>query len=147
MNTSKKTTTAAKLTSAIPASVRDIENWIARLELSTQYDSPERGKPRLLSRRNALELGFIAGLVRGGATPARAAIFAKSFLRMGRDVREWFVFPAGDLTRGDGSDQPDLDKLSQEYGAVTLSFIRLGEIVRNVDELLEQPPLNARGEQ
>lgn len=131
--------TAAELVTALDATPRDIENWVSRLTLSTRYQKTRQGSARLYSRENALELGFIAALVRGGATPARAAMFAETFLRdirhSPRPLQEWFVFPAGKLESGTGSEKPDLDALAKQFGTVTLSFVRLREVVRRVDAL------------
>jgi hypothetical protein len=138
----KRAITAAILAPAIGATNRDIENWIKRLKLSTRYHTPEQGKPRLLFRDNCLELGFIAGLVRGGALPSRAVLFAASFLRAWKPPalpsgrRQWFVFPAGDLSGGKWTDTPNVESLKKEFKVTALSFVDVGEIVRRVDALL-----------
>ena len=123
--------TASQITSVTNASVRDIENWVGRLELSTPYQKTTPGRARLYSRRNALEIAFIAAMVRGGASPARAALLSA------RSLREWYVFPAGELDRAIEIDKPDLCALAGKFGATTLSLVRLKEIVRRVDELYE----------
>jgi len=141
----KRAITAAILAPEIGATNRDIENWIARLKLNTRYHSPEHGKARLLSKDNCLELGFIAGLVRGGALPSRAVLFARNFLRAWKPPAlpggrlQWFVFPAGDLSHGKWTDAPDLESLKKEekFKVTAFSFVDVGEIVRRVDALFE----------
>jgi hypothetical protein len=140
----KNAITASVLAPEIGATIRDIENWIARLDLKTKYHSPDQGKPRLLSKLNCLELGFIAGVVRGGARPSKAVLFAARFLdhwsplAIGGGRRNWFVFPSGDLKLGDWSDSPDLNKLKSKFRVTTLSCVDIGEIVRRVDALFSE---------
>src|SRR4051794_3071464 len=83
---------------------RDIENWIARLDLSTSFQEGGRGKARLFSRANTLELAFIAALVQGGAAASKAAVYARSLLRdvqhsTGRPIREWLIFAPRSLQK------------------------------------------------
>lgn len=128
---------------AISASQRDIENWIGRLELSTQFMAPGRGRPRVFSRENAIELGFIAALVRAGVDPSKAVAYARSMLSYLRydNLREWLVFRAGDVSRAIATDTPDfttlLDRLASDEAAPTYSFVHMGEIVRRVDQAIQ----------
>ena len=136
--------TAAELVTAMDATARDIENWVARLDLSTTYHQPERGLPRLFTRLNALEMAFIAALVRGGAAPAKAAGVGRLFVldaRYGRLEKwnQWFVFPAGKLERGIGTDKLDVAAPQIiELNATTISIVNIKELVRRVDDLFSE---------
>jgi hypothetical protein len=75
-----------------------------------------------------LELALIAALVRGGATPAKAAGVGRLFVLDARHQRlakwnRWFVFPAGKLERGIGTDALDAaDPAIKDLNATTLSI-------------------------
>lgn len=137
--------TAADLAAVIDATPRDIENWVARLNLSERYPATSQGKARLYTKWNAYELGLIAGLVRGGVPPKEASLYAASFLRQikrgigGVDaLGAWFVIPAGNPVKAKSSDSPDLAALDREFGATTLTFVHIREIVRRVDQLYSE---------
>jgi hypothetical protein len=125
-------------------SQRDIENWIARLDLSTSFQGAGRGKARLFNRANTLELAFIAALVQGGASPSKAAVYARSLVRdvqhpTGKPVREWLIFAPRNLQKAVAVD--DLTKfasIQRQLDAVTLAVVSLGEIVRRVNALYEE---------
>src|SRR5450759_4024767 len=133
--------TAAELVTAMDATARDIENWVARLKpkLSTTYHQPEHGLPRLFTRLNALEMAFIAALVRGGASPSKAASHARLFVldaRYGRLAgrHQWFVFADGKLESAVGTDDPRPGNPAiKKLNATTLSFVNVKELVRRVD--------------
>jgi hypothetical protein len=135
--------TSAEILTIVDASQRDIENWVSRLKLSTEFHETVRGRARLYSRANTLELAYIAALVRGGAELSKAAVFAAGFVRhaQGNDwkksLREWFVFPSGDLRRGIGSNNVDIAAIQKEFGSVTLTLINVGELVRRVNSLFK----------
>lgn len=128
---------------AISASSRDIENWIGRLELSTKFTAPGRGRPRVFTRENAIELGFIAALVRAGVEPSKANAYARSMLRYLQmdNLHEWLVFRAGDVQRAIATNTPDfsgaLMQLATDEAAPTYSFVQLGEVVRRVDRAIQ----------
>lgn len=136
--------TAAELITAMDATTRDCENWIARLDLSTTYHQPERGLPRLFTRLNALEMAFIAALVRGGASPSKAAAHARLFVldaRYGRLAQrhQWFVFADGKLKSAVGTDDLDADNPEiKKLNATTLSIVNIKELVRRVDALFSE---------
>jgi hypothetical protein len=136
--------TASEILPVVDATPRDIENWIARLQLSTVFKETVRGKARLFSYANTLELAFIGALVRGGAPLTKAAVYAAAFVKHAQHrnwesaLREWFVFPAGDLQRGIGSNDVDVAAIQKELGAVTLTLINVGEIVRRVNALYSE---------
>ena len=133
--------TASELVTAFDATPRDIENWISRLDnLTTKFQETTQGKSRLYSKANALELAFIAGVVRGGATPREGAIYAATLLRKLKygGFKQWLVFPAGNLKTAISSDNPTLDSMVAEFGSTTLTFVATGEIVRRVNALFEE---------
>ncbi|GEO16001.1 hypothetical protein [Microvirga aerophila] len=136
--------TAAEILTVVRASQRDIENWIARLDLSTEFKETVRGRARLFSRENALELAFIATFVRGGASPSKAAVYAAHFtsdarrLDWERTMRRWFIFPSGDLTHGRGSNAVgDLSDLEEDLGTETLTTVNVWKIIKRVNALYE----------
>ena len=144
-------TLAELLPTLAGASSRDVENWIARLPLSTSFEKPGRGRPRLFNRANALELAFVAAFVRGGATPSSAVAIARRLVLQAQQptwerlLRHWFIFPAGDLRRAVTSDAVDLPAIENELDAVTLTTVNLKEIVRRVDAVFAERPSRGRG--
>lgn len=139
------TRTAAELVGAMDASQRDVENWVKRLNLSTTYHKPEHGLPRLFSRLNGLELAFVAALVRGGATPAKAAAYARLFVldarygRLGKKWKSWFVFARGNLDHAVGTNEIDVDNPEiKKLNATTLSCVNVKELIRRVDDLFSE---------
>jgi hypothetical protein len=134
--------TAAEILTVVRASQRDIENWIARLDLSTEFEETVRGRARLFSRENALELAFIAALVRGGAIPSKAAVYAAHFTSDARrfdwerTTKRWFIFASGNLTRARGSNAvSDLSALEEDLGTETLTTINVWKIIERVNAL------------
>src|SRR5665213_686073 len=63
------------------ASARDIDNWLNRFELKSKFAASAQGRARVFSRENVIELAVIAELVRHGAAPRVAVLFAASVLR------------------------------------------------------------------
>ncbi|MCP1762075.1 hypothetical protein [Bradyrhizobium japonicum] len=141
--------TANDLISVIPATNRDLENWVSRLDLATRYHQPERGHPRMFSRINAIELGMIAAFVRGGAAPSSALAFARSFVedaKAGRlhKRRRWFVFPAADLRRGIETDRFDPDSEDiKSLNAKTLSMVDVRGLIDGIDALFRAEKTDA----
>jgi hypothetical protein len=133
----KRLKTTAQITPVVGADVNNIDNWIGRLELSTKFEPSRRGRERQFTRENTIELAIVAALVQAGLKPQSAAAYADMGLRNLRHggQREWLIFPAGDATKAFGSDQPDPAALAKKFGAVALSFVHVGEIVRRVEEL------------
>jgi hypothetical protein len=133
--------TVAEIIPVIGATQRDVENWVGRLTMSTIFQETVRGRARLFSRANTIELAFIAAFVRGGATPSRAVAFARPLVHEAHAgsweqlLPEWFVFPAGDLWRGVTSNAVDLPAIEKELNAVTLTTVHLKEVVRRVNAL------------
>ena len=133
--------TASRLLPEIQASVRDLDNWIGRLDLSTKFRAREPGKARLFNRWNAIELGMIAALVRGGAAPGVAALFARPLVEDAdrNHQREYFVFAAGDLKQAIGTNSLDsIDEIAAKYPGKTLSLVPVGAIVRAIDKLFDE---------
>lgn len=136
--------TARELCPAIGTADHDMENWIGRVEFSTEIRSTRRGRARLYDRRNALELGFVAAMVRGGATLSAAAAYAQSLLRAtdNGSCRNWLAFPAGDPTKAQGFDRLNdetingLSTLVDEKPPV-LTFVDLKAVRDRVDALFK----------
>lgn len=79
------------------ASQRNIENWMARLSLSTEYEATVQGRARGFSRENAVELALMRQLIEGGMRPAAAAeCLAKLFAEIkAKKPHGWAIFLAG----------------------------------------------------
>lgn len=129
--------TLSEIIPVVGATQRDVDNWTARLDLSTHFEATTRGSARVFSRANTLELAFIAAFIRGGAKAADAAMYTRNLLKQVRygGLREWFVFPAGDLSKAVSSDKPAIRELEEQLASTTLSFVHVSEIVRRVDSL------------
>ena len=135
----------------IGAPASSIENWLMpdRLRLYTSFEGTTRGRARLFSRNNTLELALIAAFIKAGAAASGAAAMAEAVLRaetnaaaLGRpknyDVREWWVFAAGDMTKGSELSTINLKKLQPRLKPAwppVLTIVHVGEIVRRVDKL------------
>jgi hypothetical protein len=136
--------TIADILPVVNASAKDIENWISRLDLSTEYEETVRGRARRYSRVNTLELAFIAALVRGGAAPSKAAAYARTFVHGAqhwswqKSIKQWLIFTAGDLNRGIGSDtMSNLLAYEEELGSETLTTVNVWKIIKRVNALYE----------
>lgn len=136
----------AALLATIGASRRDLENWLRRIELSTEFEPTSPGRERLFSRSNALELAFIAALVKAGAPPRRASALSVFFLDLMRSEPEqfpkWFAFPAGNPDWAFVIEEPDqkafdgLRASAKERNApAVFAFVHLGDIVEKVDRV------------
>ncbi|MET4214382.1 hypothetical protein [Bradyrhizobium sp. LA2.1] len=138
--------TAADLISVIPATSRDLENWVSRLDLETDYHQPERGRPRMFSRNNAFELGMIACLVRGGASPSSALAFTRAFVQDAKRRRldawrRWFVFPAGNLQRGINTNKFDPESEDiKSLDSTTLSLVDVRKLIDGIETLFKAAP-------
>jgi hypothetical protein len=143
------TRSAAEVSRATGAGTRDIDNWINRLELSTTFDATTQGVPRRYYKDNALELGFMAAMVRAGVAPSTANAYVRSLLdelkfhRRGQGHwRPWLVFPAGDAKRAYSTDSPDMNEFQQRFAsdaddgaAPVLVVVPLQGIVDRVERL------------
>ena len=67
------TMSMAQLVTLSGASQFEIQNWMARLPLTTRYTKTTQGKARGFNRDNAVEICLLARLVRAGVSPAVAA--------------------------------------------------------------------------
>lgn len=136
--------TITEIEAATGASKIDIDNWIRRQALATEYTSPPRGLSREYSYENALELGFMGALVAGGVKPSRAAPYVASLLRnvqAGRP-REFLVFRGADPTTAVATDEikpATLDQLGPAGDAPgVITLIELGKIIRRVERAFEE---------
>lgn len=126
--------TAADLQAITGASGDNIESWIARLSLTTQYEPTMQGKARKFSKDNALELGLIGKLVKQGMKPVAAAEVAVQLLRtMKAKKPKGFltVLPGGTYTI---SDKPPTATLLK-YASVVVVNVR--QLEAEIDEYLE----------
>ena len=82
-----KTRSPDEVARAAGAGKRDMENWRARLELTTKFEPTTQGVPRRYSKENALEFAFMTPLVRAGVSPKAAAAYARNLLQNLKDHR------------------------------------------------------------
>lgn len=135
--------TAVDLVPVINATAYDVDNWVDRLEMVTEFRPTGRGRARVFDRWNARELGLLSGFVRAGMKPSEAVAYNRGLiqtLRNRRPVVEWLAFPAGDPSSSRGfAEPPTLDRLAELYpGAIGFAIIRPAEIIRRVDALFEE---------
>jgi hypothetical protein len=135
----------AKILDVVGASSHDIENWIGTLELFSKFQPTVRGRARLYSRDNVLELALLAAFVKAGVRPSLAAAHAAQQLRSvrhsGRVVREWTAFAVGNPDKAIGVQQLDdevIKSLLKDGRAAAVSILAIGEIKRRVDALFER---------
>lgn len=131
---------AAAIAVEIGASSRDIENWLSRGELSTNFKPTTQGKARMMSRANALELAFLSAFVKCGVKFATAVAYAAMYVRHDRAgrVREWIYFdPTLGAEHALGTDSltvSDLKDLAGKSIPPAVIVIQAGEIVRRIDK-------------
>src|SRR5262245_47100852 len=125
--------TAADLQAITGASGDNIESWIARLSLTTQYEPTVQGKARKFSRDNAVELGVIANLVKQGMKPAAAAeIAAQLFKTLTTKKPKGFltILPGGNYII---DDKPPSATLLKYVSAVV---VNVRQLEHEIDEYL-----------
>jgi hypothetical protein len=126
--------TAADLQAITGASGDNIESWIARLSLSTEYEATVQGKARKFSRDNALELGVIASLVKQGQKPHYAAKIAAELLdRMKtKKPKGWLTIflDSGHYTISDKPPGPTIQKY------ISCVCVNMGQLEHEIDEYL-----------
>lgn len=137
------TRTLREISPVVRASQSHIDNWMSRVEMRTDFETPVRGAPRRYTRANTLELALISAMVQVGAKPSTAVAFADAYNgESGRlemmAGREWLVFVAGDLKHARATDNPDPRFWTRELNAPALSIIHVGAIVREVDSLFTE---------
>ena len=92
--------TIAKLSQVAGTTVVTLNGWLARLDLSTDFEQAKAGpaKQGRFSRENALELALIGRLVReAGMSPSAAAANVKEMLaKWGRAKPDGYVLIVGD---------------------------------------------------
>jgi hypothetical protein len=92
--------TQNELLAVTGATQRQVENWLGRLPLVTQYEPTVQGRARGFSKDNVMEIGLIDRLVKGGMKPAAAAECAAELFKAirGRKPHGWVtVFIGGNL--------------------------------------------------
>src|SRR5690349_1061069 len=78
----------------------DFNNWHRRGILSTKFPKATAGIPRVVTRENALELAFLAALVKCGIEPLAASHEVQRWLyaeRRSRVSRYWATNPRGNV--------------------------------------------------
>lgn len=78
-----KEITHVQLQALTGASARNIDNWMARLKLATKYHKTVRGKPRVFTMDNAIEMTLLSRLTKCGFTASAASE------RVSHLFREW----------------------------------------------------------
>jgi hypothetical protein len=126
------------------ASPRVIENWVGRLELRTHYQETIRGRARLYSRENALELALIAAFAAAGVPPSTAVAYAESHVRdvrspYGRRLPRWVLFAGRDPRYAKGVKSIDAALASMDVTGrpPVYAAIDVEEILRRVDEAFQ----------
>jgi hypothetical protein len=139
---------ASVVAAEIGATPRDIENWIGRFEFSTDFEATSRGKARMMTKANTLELAFVAALTAAGVKVSEAVAYAAMYVRQfnaerrgAGKLREWFIFDAESGAHSAiGADElttAKLAELTRKSNPPVVSVIQAGEIVRRVEALFE----------
>lgn len=125
----------------------DAENWLARVELRTDYQPTARGRSREFSRENVVELAMIASLVAVGFRPSKAVVWAEIVVdeyRNRRSAPEFLAFPAQKFERCISGDEVSPDQLA-ELAALSpfraAILINSGDVVRRVESLFTEAAL------
>jgi hypothetical protein len=134
-----------EILSTVGAPVSTIENWLMpdRFQLTSTFEATTRGRARLFSRLNTLELSLIAAFRKAGAPASSAAALAAAVLRAQKaraPLREFWFFAAGDTTKGKEVDRLNIETLQSllDVNATwppVVTIVWVGEIVRRVDAL------------
>jgi hypothetical protein len=125
--------TLTDLQAVTGSSENNLERWLERLPLVTDYEETVKGVARKFSRNNAVELGVIARLVQTGMKPARAAEVAAELIKVMKDQKpQGFLtlFPGGTFTI---SDAPPSAELLQHTSAVV---VNVRQLEREIDTYL-----------
>jgi hypothetical protein len=147
----KDTISTAELVVASGASARDIDNWLVRLPLTTDYGPMGRGRARSFKPDNALEIALIAALVKArisaGDAASRMGSFFEQWDSSEPEDSEWSIFFWGDAELDVIScDKPPfkmkevmqaLLRLTEEEGT-TFTILNTGKIIRRVDSLFKK---------
>jgi len=138
--------TMNELLAIIPATRRDVENWLERMELRTEYEKTVRGRPRNFTKENAIELAALANFVQVRISPSAAAALAHMVVRNARvgKVREWFI---GNSSGGgiavDSLGDDRFRQAGQDNNDLAFTVVNMGEIVRRVDALFAEEKVKA----
>lgn len=144
MNRHKRTSDIAEAASVATV---DVDNWMKRLELRTDFENPGRGRSRTYSYDNALEISFLGRLVELGLKPSSAAAYAWAFvenvkmndLGYGKSFPEYLAFYGSDYETADqvGPETSLREVFERVPSPLGVSIIRIGEAKRKVDRHFE----------
>ena len=139
-----------QLASTLKINPKDIENWLARnrrgeLHLWTEYQDTIKGRSRLFTKPNAIELFTITEFVRCGAVLADAVLNAKRVLDIAEGHtphrQRYMVFAEGEYKTGKLTNNiSDHAKLMLELDCVSLRIVDVKRLLSKVDELFKKNP-------
>jgi len=122
-----------------------IENWLSRLDLRTDYEPTVKGRARQFSRANVIELAAIGAFVSVGISPreavARAEIVVDDSKRPRDKSPRYIVAPADDDCRSWQTDELDCSRIEEmlsETPSRGVVIVETGKIADRVDALFEQ---------
>jgi hypothetical protein len=72
-------------------STTDIENWIKRLTLTTDFPDVGRGNRRIFSEENTLEIAYISALTKSAVSPRAAVPIAAKWLSLSPSPSYWVI--------------------------------------------------------
>ena len=130
----------SKFVEEFALSKADVENWISRLPMRTEFAPTIAGRFREFGKANVLELALVGAFVSAGMRPASAVAWAEPVLDDYRSgsVQRWFVAPAGSFDKGSfvpDLEAVDLDGLSKLYPSRAIVVFNILDIVERVDAL------------
>ena len=140
------TRTFAEISGPLGLDRRSVENWLARVDLHTDYEPSRQGVARRFSRDNAVELAMVAALSSIGLEVSRAATYAGALLRhrfQDGGAHEYLTFTSLDGSQAVASNRaPPLGATIRdlpEGDAIAVRVIGQGEILRRVARLYDEP--------
>ncbi len=131
----------SEFANAIGVSRADVENWIYRLELSTDYAETTPGKARNYSRANVLELAFLAAMIKTGWPPRKAVGIVRDVLQDSWSIAAWLGWPAGKFDEATGASSLEalnVARLAKQSPYAAVSLIHVEKIVATVDALFAE---------
>ena len=99
--------TITKIEELVSASMKDVANWLARVELRTDYLPSTQGRQRRYTYANTVELSFVSAFTKAGLRPSSAVAYASLFTGhryVPEGIRDYLVFADGDYSKAVGTD-------------------------------------------
>lgn len=128
-----------------------INDWLGLVRrpkiLETKFKETEPGSPRDLSFENAVEIGFVAALIRAGATASKAVEIASGWRKEMKAGKLAPLFAVNPVTlEGYGFSDPSIGYLDlktmfdpfDEHEHVQVNIIDRAGIVRQMQSLAEE---------